>query len=138
MTFQWLQMRISEEQDRRRRERQILEMLPAALAELHQTIAGCVGDYTAAFGEDSAEVALAPPAIRVSVKEPPGTVEILAVPEIPGFRIQRGAGEPLIVEVGLLPSNRMSYRDRQADQYLNMDEVTRRILDRTLFPKLKE
>jgi len=43
-----------------------------------------------------------------------------------------------IFEVGLLPNGRLSYRDREADQYLNIEDVTRRMLDRVLFPKLKE
>ena len=37
MSFQWLQMRITEEKDRRAREAQILERLPRALDELHKT-----------------------------------------------------------------------------------------------------
>ena len=64
-------------------------------------------------------------------------VNVITVPEIPGFRIERG-GEALIVEVGMLPSDRVFYRDRELDQYLNMDELTKRILDRAFFPKLRE
>jgi hypothetical protein len=138
MGFQWLEMRIAEERDRRQREAHIFEMLPAALAELHGILEECVQGYTAEFGADSASLEWEPPAIRVSTKEPPASVEIVANPEIPGFDVRRSGGDPLILELGLLPGNKMSYRDRGADQYLNMEEVTRRILDRTLFPKLKE
>jgi hypothetical protein len=138
MTFQWLQMRITEEQERRRREKQILDMLPGALAELAGVLRDCVAAYTSAFGPDAVTLQLQPRAIRVAVQEPAATVDVLAVPEIPGFEVRRRDGDPLIIEVGLLPSNKLSYRDRGADQYLNVEEVTRRILDRALFPKLRE
>jgi hypothetical protein len=62
-------------------------------------------------------------------------IEILCVPAIPGFQIDRG-GAPLLVEVGMLPGEKLFYRDRDKDQYLTMEELTRRILDRALFPKL--
>ena len=138
MAFQWLRMRISEEQERRRREARIREMLPAALEELHGTLTECVSAYNAAFGADTATIKLQPPWIRVDMCEPPVTLEIAAEPDIPGFDVRRAGQVVLIIEVGLLPGNRLSYRDRAADQYLDMEEVTRRILDRTLFPYLKD
>ena len=55
----------------------------------------------------------------------------------PGFRIERGEYS-MAVEVGVLPSNKLFYRDREQDKYLTMDEFTRRILDRVLFPKLRD
>jgi len=82
--------------------------------------------------------------IRVVVREehegkwqPRGKVEITVVPTVPGFQIDRESG-PLVIEVGMLPGDRMFYRDQELDQYLTMEELTRRVLDRTLFPKLKE
>ena len=54
---------------------------------------------------------------------------------LPGFRIERG-GEPLEIVVGILPDQNLYYRD--ADKYLTMEELTRRILDKALFPKLGE
>jgi hypothetical protein len=43
-----------------------------------------------------------------------------------------------MVEVGLLPDDKVFYRDRDQDKYLTVEELTRRILDRSLFPKLAE
>jgi hypothetical protein len=144
MSFQWLQMRISEEQDRRRRESEVLERLPRALQEVHQNLQVCVESYRQSFGEQSADLQLMRSRIQIVVREElegqwqqQSAVNVVAVPEIPGFRIERG-GEGLIVEVGLLPSDRVYYRDRELDQYLNMDDLTKRILDRAFFPKLRE
>jgi hypothetical protein len=69
--------------------------------------------------------------------QPRGKVEITAIPTLPGFQIERGSG-PLVIEVGMLPGDRIFYRDQELDQYLTMEELTRRILDRALFPKLRE
>jgi len=44
----------------------------------------------------------------------------------------------LAVEVGLLPSDKLYYRDCQQDQYLTREDLTERVLDRALFPKLRE
>src|ERR1700682_3962854 len=44
MSFQWLQMRIQEEKERRQREANILERLPRALEELHRSLIVCVED----------------------------------------------------------------------------------------------
>ena len=138
MAFQWLQMRITEEQERRRREAQIREMLPAASKELQGSLSECVGAYTAAFGAASATMDFQPPVLRIVAQEPPSKLEVIADPAIPGFDVRRDGENALTIEVGLLPSNRLSYRDRAADQYLNNEELTRRILDRTLFPNLKD
>jgi hypothetical protein len=40
----------------------------------------------------------------------------------------------LDIELGLLPGDKMYYKD--GDKFLTMEELTRRILDRSLFPKL--
>jgi len=137
-------MRITEEQDRRDREAIILERLPRAAAELHLSLSACVKSYIAAFGAESAAIEWAPPAIRIVVREQQdgrwreqGKIEILSVPAIPGFQIDR-SGASLLVEVGMLDGDRVFFRDRELDQYLSMEELTRRILDRTLFPKLRE
>jgi|ERR1041384_8580450 hypothetical protein len=144
MSFQWLQMRISEEKDRRLRESQIQERLPRALEELHKEVSDCIENYVRSFGMQAADATLLGSKIRVVVREeregkwqPRGKVEITAVPALPGFQIERENG-PLVIEVGMLPGDRIFYRDQELDQYLNMEELTRRILDRTLFPKLRE
>jgi hypothetical protein len=62
-------------------------------------------------------------------------VEVSIIPSLPGFRIERG-GEPLMIEVGLLPGDKLFCRDQ--DQFITMEEPTRRIPDRALFPKLGE
>jgi hypothetical protein len=133
MSFQWLQMRISEENDRRARERAINERLPAALLELHENLARCVADYNQAFGAGSAAIALNADAIRVSAGD--RTVEITADALMPGFQIVRGDSR-LDIAIGILPGGNLFYRD--ADKYLSMEELTRRILDRAFFPKLPD
>jgi len=144
MRFVWLRMRIQEELDRRKREESTLGRLPVALEELHALLKDCIADYTASFGAESAEVQLLPGRIKLTVREsqnakwqPAAKVEVLTVPEIPGFRVERGEYS-LAVEVGLLPNDRLYYRDCEQDKYLTMEDLTRRILDRALFPKLKE
>ena len=142
MSFQWLQMRVQEEQARREREAQILERLPRALEEMHRHLAGCVEAYAGAFGPESADIHMQASKIRITIREEQegkwqqrAKVEVLAVPSLPGFRIDRG-GDPLQIEVGLLPGEKLFYRDQ--DQFLSMEELTRRILDRAFFPKLGE
>ena len=135
MSFQWLHMRIQEEKDRRKREAITFERLPSALDELHTVLQSGIAAYTEAFGADSVQMALLPPRIRITT--PAVKVEVVVAPEIPGFRIERG-DHSLGVEVGLLPSNNLYYRDREQDVYLTLEDLTRRILDRALFPKLPE
>jgi hypothetical protein len=142
MSFQWLQMRIQEEQERRQREAQILERLPRALEEVHGHLAACVGTYTDAFGPEAADIQLQAVKIRIAVREEQdgkwqqrATVEISIVPELPGLRIERG-GEPLMIEVGMLAGDKLFYRDQE--QFLTMEQMTRRILDCAFFPKLGE
>ena len=146
MSFQWLQMRIGEESDRRKREAAILERLPRALDEVHQALVSCVESYRQAFGPESAEILLQSGRIRVTTRaqkdnqwQQSGRVEIVVSPAIPGFQVDRGGGgEPLIIEVGVLPGDKLFYRDRAKDQYVTMDDLTRRMLDRALFPNLAE
>jgi hypothetical protein len=144
MSFQWLQLRITEEKERREREANILERLPRALDELKGSLSVCIDSYTAAFGPEAADMRLTGLKLRVIVRESTdlgwkecGRVEIDAVPELPGFEVRSG-GTTLAIEVGILPGDRLYYRDRQIDQYLTMEELTRRMLDRALFPKLKD
>jgi hypothetical protein len=144
MAFQWLQMRVQEEKDRRQRVSSALQRIPKALEELHTNLLSCVQDYIEAFGPDAVEIVLLTNRIKVSSREerdgrwhPAAKVEVISVADIPGFRIERGEYS-LAVEVGVLPSERLFYRDLEQDKYLTMDELTRRILDRVLFPKLRE
>jgi hypothetical protein len=144
MAFQWLQMRIQEERERRELQRKHLDRMPAALQEIHDHLADCIRSYTENFGSNSADIVLLPNRIKVTVREErDGTwqvvskVEVVCVPEMPGFRVEH-ADHSLAVEFGILPSDTLFYRDREQDKYLTMDEFTRRILDRALFPALRE
>ncbi len=137
MAFQWLTMRIQEERERRELRAKHLARLPGALQELHDQLVECVKAYTDNFGPASASIVMLPNCIRVTAREPAATVNVSAVPELPGFRIERGE-HTMEIEVGLLPSDKLFYRDHEADKYINMDELTRRILDRVLFPALRE
>ena len=143
MAFQWLQMRIGEERERRKREAATLAMLPEALADLNRQLAECIDAYASAFGEQSAEISFHSGKIRVTTRaeqngrwEPTARMEIVAVETLPGFKVDAGSGEAMMIEVGLLPGDKPFFRHN--DQYLTVEEMTRRILDRALFPKLKE
>ena len=144
MNFEWLRMRIQEEQDRRAREAIALGRLPPALDELHGMIKDCLGAYSEAFGAEGVESQLSSGRIKVTAREqvdgkwqPTGKVEVITVPDLPGFRLERGEYS-LAIEVGVLPSEKLYYRDCEQDKYLTLEELTRRILDRVLFPKLRE
>jgi hypothetical protein len=144
MAFQWLQMRIQEERERRELQEKHLARMPGALQEIHDYLAECLRSYTDNFGANSADIVLLPNSIKVTVREERdgtwqviSTVEVICVPEMPGFRVEHGE-HSLEVEFGLLPSDTLFYRDREQDKYLTMDELTRRILDRALFPALRE
>ena len=143
MPFHWLKMRISEEQDRRLREAQIRERLPRALDDLLHALVDCIETYTTAFGAEAAELQLDGGRISIVVREALDgqwrqrtTVEIAMVEAVPGFQIDTG-GEPLVIEVGMLPGDKLFYRDRDRDQYVSVDEITHRALDRAFFPRLK-
>src|SRR5579862_501243 len=122
MAFQWLQMRISEEVDRRKREAGILERLPRALDEFHDALKTCVEGYQDAFGAETSDLQKSAGRIRVTMRDgqsgkvqPSACVDITTVTSIPGFEIDRGGGEPLIIEVGVLPGDKLCYRDRAKD-----------------------
>jgi hypothetical protein len=133
MKFQWLTMRISEEKDRRERESNIQKRLASALDELRAQLEACVADYNAAFGQGIASLTTTENVIHVRVGE--GRVDVTLDRLLPGFQVDRESGR-VSIEVGILPGGNLFYRD--AEKYLSMEEVTRRILDRILFPKLKD
>jgi hypothetical protein len=142
MSFQWLHMRIQEEVDRRKREALTLERLPLALEELYGILRQGIAAYREVFGEETVESELLPSRIKITTKQqgpggstPLAQVEVVIAPELPGFLVQRN-GTSLAIEVGLLPSNNLYFRDREQDIYLTMEDVTRHVLDKTLFPKL--
>lgn len=143
MSSQWLDMRIQEEQDRRRKEAKLLELLPKGLEELHQQLAACVEKYKQAFGPEAADIANLISKLRITVREEQGgkwlprtkiDVSLVSVPA--AFKVERGEAPPLTIEIGLLPGDRFSYRFNE--QYLNPEDLTRQILDRAFFPKLAE
>ena len=142
MSPEWLQTRIAEELDRRQREARILERLPRAFEEMHASLAACIATYAKAFGPEIAGIRFEESRIVVTVREQrPGSgeetakVEVSIAPKLPGFRVE-GAGEPFLVEVGMLPGDRLFYK--LGEKYLSLEDVTRRALDRALFPKLVE
>jgi len=140
MNLQWLTMRINEEQDRRQREDNIRKRLPRALEELHASLVECLKTYTAAFGPQSADIHFSSGRIRIEIRDEVegrwatrAEIGISNDVALPGFRIERG-DTPFMVEVGVLTGDKLFYRD--GDEYITIEELTRRILDRALFPKL--
>jgi len=135
-------MRIKEEQERRQREAEVLARLPRAIEELQAELKGCIDEYRKAFGPESAEISGYLSRIRVTVREkregkwePISKIEIHIDPALPGFLVDCEGGQ-LTIEVGILPEDKIFYRDAKLDQYVTADDLTRRILDRNLFPKL--
>jgi hypothetical protein len=142
MSFQWLEMRITEENDRRLRETQILDRLPSVMDEVHGAIAECVEAYAAAFGKEAIELSYFLHKIRVTIREQKeskwekiANVEIKSVTKPPSVHIDRN-GDVLDIGVGVLDGDKIFYKD--GEKFLEMEELTRRILDRSLFPKLGE
>jgi hypothetical protein len=133
MSFQWLQMRITEEKDRAERENNILNRLPSALDAVGAALAGCVDTYNQAFGDGRATFETVEGAIHITAGE--ACVKIGLDSKLPGFQVDQGA-ERLAIEVGILPGGNLFFRE--ADKYITLEEATRRILDRALFPKLKD
>ena len=142
MNLQWLQMRITEEQERRLREDNIRKRMPRALEELHENLTECLESFKEAFGARAASIHFVTGRVRIEIRDEVETrwvarAEIVIVNDLtlPGFRIERG-GEPYLIEVGVLAGDKLFYRD--GDEYITIEELTRRILDRALFPKLVE
>jgi hypothetical protein len=140
MPFQWLQMRISEENDRRKKEEETLERLPRVMDEVHAAVAECVADYAEAFGKESIELSYFLHKVRVTVRdkkegkwEKVAKVEISTITKPPSLHIDRN-GDVIDIEVGVLPGDKIFYKD--GESFLTAEELTRRILDRSLFPKL--
>ena len=126
-------MRITEEKERAEREINILNRLPSALDELRTALADCVETYNQAFGDSSARLETIAGAVHIVAGD--SRVNISLDPPLPGFRVDQGS-EWLSIEVGILPGGNLFFRE--ADKYITLEEMTRRILDRTLFPKLKD
>jgi hypothetical protein len=135
MSFHWLTMRLGEEKDRRARELQIRSMLPGAIDDLAAQLAGCVDAYNSAFADPAASTDRTPERLSISAGE--NRVDIVTDIELPGFHVRRDSMS-LAVQVGVLPNGKPFYFDVAGDQYLNMEDLTRRILDRVLFPKLRD
>lgn len=142
MSYQWLDMRITEEKERREREAIVQKRLPRAHDELHRDLRECVEAYRAAFGTESADIRMHGAAIQVTVRsqragqwQQSAQVRIQAVPELPGFRIDNG-GEPLDIRVGTLPGDKLLLK--HGEQYLTMEQLTKLILDPAFFPDLGE
>ena len=140
MSFQWLDMRIAEEKERREREAMVQERLPRALDDLRSNLRLCVEAYCAAFGDESAEIGTDGACIGVTVRrkgsgqwQESARVRVQAVPELPGFRVESGA-EPFQIEVGTLPGDKLLFK--YGEQYLTMEQVTKLILDPAFFPNL--
>ncbi len=140
MGFQWLSMRISEEKDRRERQRAVLERLPGALDELHAELAACLADYAAAFGAGSASITLSDGKITIDIRDrvdgewvSRGAIEISTVTRLPGFEVSQG-GKRFEIVIGMLPGSKLFHK--AGEEFLNPEDLTRRILDRVLFPKL--
>ena len=134
MSFQWLTMRIGEEKDRRAREAQILGVLPGAVDDLQQNLTACLDTFAAAFGNE-ARIERSGDGLRITSSS--ATADILADRELPGFQI-RHSDSTLAIQIGVLPGGNLFYFDVAGDKYLTMEELTRRILDRVLFPKLRD
>lgn len=142
MSYQWLDMRITEEKERREREAVVQKRLPRAHDELHHELRGCVEAYRAAFGPESAEIHMHGAEIQVTVRsqraghwQQSAQVRVQVVHELPGFRIDTGA-EPVDITVGTLPGDKVLLK--HGDQYLTMEQLTKLILDPAFFPDLGE
>jgi hypothetical protein len=142
MSFQWLDMRITEEKQRREREATAQERLPRAFDELYGHLRACVEAYQSAFGAESAEIRRHEADIQVTVHaeragqwQQCAQVCVQAVPALPGFRVENG-GEPFQIHVGALPGDRLLFKHEE--QYLTVELLTRLILDPALFQNLGE
>ena len=60
-------------------------------------------------------------------------VEVSTITKPPSLHIDRN-GDVIDIEVGVLPGDKIFYKD--GESFLTAEELTRRILDRSLFPKL--
>lgn len=125
-------MRITEEKDRRQREAKIRASIPEAFASLRGNLEECIATYNAAF-EDQSKIEVEAETMRVTLGE--AKVDVKIDYALPGFRVQRASYELAII-IGLLPGDKLCYRD--SEKYLTLEEMTRCVLDRALFPKLMD
>jgi len=137
MNLQWLQMRIGEEQERRQREDNIRNRLPSALEELHESLTECLDSYKEAFGPRAATMHFVSGRIRIEIRDEVETrwvtrAEIVISNDLTSLVSGSNAGDPYLLEVGVLAGDKLFYRD--GDEYITLEELTRRILDRALFP----
>jgi hypothetical protein len=119
-------MRIQEERERRERQANNLARLPGALQQIHDHLAECTQSYTEKLHRKfrrrfGGHRAAARPDLGATVwEERDGNwqalsqVDVVSVPDMPGFRMERGEYS-LAVEAGLLPGDKLSYRDREQD-----------------------
>jgi len=140
MSFQWLDMRIAEEKERRERDALVQERLPRAIEELGNHLRECVEAYRAAFGKEAAEISSEDARLGVTVRhqreggwQERAQVRVGTVAQLPGFLVERG-GETVEIEVGTLPGDRLLFK--HGEHYLTMEQVTQLILDRAFFPDL--
>lgn len=140
MSFQWLDMRITEEKERREREALVQERLPRAFEELRASLQQCIDGYREAFGPESAEISPDGECIRITARrdvlgrwEQCAQARVRAAPEWRGFAVENG-GEPLRIMVGTLPGDKLLFK--HGEHYLNMEQVTQLILESVLFPDL--
>jgi hypothetical protein len=127
-------MRISEEKDRVSREQAVLSRLDGALDEMVKILGECVTTFNEGF---EADVRLERAAHSISVDVAGDVVTLSTDTALPGFQVTHGENRFPIV-VGVLPGKNLFYRDPVADKYLTMEDVTKKILDRAMFPKLPE
>jgi hypothetical protein len=135
-------MRIAEEKERRSREDVVRARLPLAMEELRTALGGCASEFNRAFEDQAVEVASASNGILVSVRQQSGgswsnraKVTVSVKPELPGFAVTNG-GEPIPVQVGMLAGDKLFYKS--GERYLSIEELTKLILDRALFPDFKD
>lgn len=138
-----MDMRIQEEQDRRRKEAKTLSLMPKGLEELHALLTACIEKYKEAFGPESADITNLISKLRITVREeqggkwqPRAKVDVSLVSIPPAFKVERGETEAQMIEISLLPGDRLAFR--LDDQYLTAEDLSKKILDRALFPKLAE
>ncbi len=139
MPFQWLQMRIAEENDRREKET-LTSGTPARCygrsARCDLRLRGRILDGIRQGGRRPELLSAqdSPDGPRAEGREvgESARVEISTLTKPPGLHIDRN-GDVLDIEVGVLPGDKIFYKD--GDDFLTLEELTRRILDRSLFPK---
>jgi hypothetical protein len=57
---------------------------------------------------------------------------------LPGLQVDRPGQPPSLIEVGMMAGDKFFYKDRERDEYLSLEDLTRRVLDRMFFPKFRD